>query len=143
MGTNTPHSIKNIPNVVSVNRESRKAPRSIVTPLPLDGLLLLFFLELNCRKDFQREGLFSSPSEAGSSDEMEEVGGETDNTGSGDVMNSERPRINQFETSSNNRQIKPIILTAHPNPIFGVADWIINGNMIPPTEPPVVARPIA
>lgn len=120
MGTNIPHSIKKMPSVVSVNRGSRKAARSIVTPLPFDRLLS-FFLESNRKKDLQREGFFFSPIEIGNSDEMEAVevmvSADPEN-----AMKSSRLRINQFEMSNNNRQINPVILTAHPNPTFGVAD---------------------
>ncbi|GME79857.1 unnamed protein product [[Candida] boidinii] len=41
------------------------------------------------------------------------------------------------------KQVNAKILIAHTNPTLEYNEFNINGNMIPPTEPPRVARPIA
>lgn len=136
-----PHSIKKMPIVVRVNRGSRKALRSIFTPFLWDFVDFLFlpFFEPNLRKEAQC--FFSVAASSMSDDIMEESDGVCD---PGDAsINSCRPRIRQFAMIIRARHIKPTILTAHANPTFGVAAWIIRGKTMPPIEPPVVARPIA
>lgn len=49
----------------------------------------------------------------------------------------------RFMITSKTNRINPKILVAHANPTVGNSFWSINGNMIPPIEPAVIATPVA
>jgi len=119
----------NTPRVVSVNRGSLNAVRSMDASKP--SLLGVFFQ-------------FSSTGGAAVAMEDEVMAEDWDVGDEGAALTSEsRARTSQFASTISNRQTRPTILTAQLKPTLGVADWIISGNTTPPTEPPVAATPVA
>lgn len=119
----------NTPRVVSVNRGSLNAVKSIDGSKPSFLGVFFQFFSIGGTAVATEDEVMVEDSDVGDEDAA--------------LISESRARMSQFANTISNRQTKPTILTAQPKPTFGVADCIISGNTIPPIEPPVVATPVA
>ena len=59
------------------------------------------------------------------------------------TLGGRRERMNKFASITRNSRMNPMIRVAQAKPMVSKRCWRRSGNMIPPTEPPVAARPLA